>query len=76
MNIPLTKELRMDMARFEIPVSGWTCFRTKQDALVRFEQWMSDQAKFRANRPRWLKRCCYCKVDATTRKTNEGIIPL
>lgn len=25
---PLTKELRMDMARLEIPVSGWTCFRT------------------------------------------------
>ena len=29
MCIPLTKELRMDMARFEIPVSGWTCFRTR-----------------------------------------------
>lgn len=27
-NSPLTKELRMDMARLEIPVSGWTCFRT------------------------------------------------
>ena len=27
-SLPLTKELRMDMARFEIPVSGWTCFRT------------------------------------------------
>jgi len=26
--ISLTKELRMDMARLEIPVSGWTCFRT------------------------------------------------
>lgn len=24
----LTKELRMDMARLEIPVSGWTCLRT------------------------------------------------
>jgi len=25
---PLTKEFRMDMARLEIPVSGWTCLRT------------------------------------------------
>lgn len=24
----LTKEFRIDMARFEIPVSGWTCLRT------------------------------------------------
>ena len=29
MDIPLTNELRMDMARFEIPVSGCTCFKTK-----------------------------------------------
>ena len=28
-HIPLTKELRMDMARLEIPVSGWTCLRTR-----------------------------------------------
>ena len=28
-NIPFTKELRMDMARVEIPVSGWTCLRTE-----------------------------------------------
>lgn len=27
--LPLTKEFKMDMARFEIPVSGWTCFNTK-----------------------------------------------
>lgn len=26
--LPLTKEFRMDMARLEIPVSGWTCLRT------------------------------------------------
>lgn len=25
----LTKEFKMDMARLEIPVSGWTCLRTK-----------------------------------------------
>lgn len=25
---PLTNEFRIDMARFEIPVSGWTCLRT------------------------------------------------
>ena len=25
----LTNELRIDMARLEIPVSGWTCFRTR-----------------------------------------------
>lgn len=27
--LPLTNEFRMDMARLEIPVSGWTCFRTR-----------------------------------------------
>ena len=32
-NVPLTKEFRMDMARFEIPVSGCTCLRT-ENALV------------------------------------------
>ncbi len=32
--LPLTKELRMDMARFEIPVSGCTCLRTVDDASV------------------------------------------
>ena len=37
--IPLTKELRMDMARLEIPVSGWTCLRTGKR--VSFdESWM------------------------------------
>jgi hypothetical protein len=25
----LTNEFRMDMARLEIPVSGWTCLRTR-----------------------------------------------
>ena len=29
-SLPLTKELRMDMARLEIPVSGWTCFKTRK----------------------------------------------
>ena len=28
--LPLTKELRMLIARLEIPVSGWTCLRTTQ----------------------------------------------
>ena len=32
--LPLTKELRMDMARLEIPVSGWTCLRTGKDPSV------------------------------------------
>ena len=27
--IPLTKEFRMDIALLEIPVSGWTCFKTR-----------------------------------------------
>lgn len=31
--LPLTKELRIDMARLEIPVSGWTCFRTANTML-------------------------------------------
>ena len=33
--LPFTKELRMDMARLEIPVSGCTCLRTaEKDALA------------------------------------------
>jgi hypothetical protein len=31
-DIPLTNEFKMDMARLEIPVSGWTCLRTAKDA--------------------------------------------
>ena len=27
--LPLTKEFKIDMARLEIPVSGWTCLRTE-----------------------------------------------
>ena len=38
-NVPLTNEFRMDMARFEIPVSGWTCFKTIQDASVMIDRW-------------------------------------
>ena len=38
-NIPLTNEFRMDMARFEIPVSGWTCFKTIRDASVMIDYW-------------------------------------
>ena len=34
-DIPLTKEFRIDMARLEIPVSGWTCLRTRGDVSVR-----------------------------------------
>jgi len=34
MDIPLTKEFRMDIARLEIPVSGWTCLRTRENASV------------------------------------------
>lgn len=36
-DIPLTKEFKMDMARLEIPVSGWTCFKTKSGGLVNVE---------------------------------------
>lgn len=32
-SLPLTKEFRMDMARLEIPVSGWTCLRTVDSTL-------------------------------------------
>jgi hypothetical protein len=31
LDLPLTKEFRMDMARLEIPVSGWTCLRTREE---------------------------------------------
>lgn len=33
-NTPLTKEFKMDMARLEMPVSGWTCLRTRRRKLV------------------------------------------
>ena len=36
-HVPLTKELSMDMARLEIPVSGCTCLRTKPNASVNFQ---------------------------------------
>lgn len=29
-SIPFTNEFRIDMARVEIPVSGWTCLRTAE----------------------------------------------
>jgi len=32
--IPLTNEFRIDIARLEIPVSGWTCLRTVKHVLV------------------------------------------
>lgn len=32
-DLPLTNEFRMLMARLEIPVSGWTCLRTKDDKI-------------------------------------------
>jgi hypothetical protein len=37
--IPLTKEFRIDMARLEIPVSGWTCLRTKIEKLAKITKW-------------------------------------
>jgi hypothetical protein len=38
-SIPLTKEFRIDIARLEIPVSGWTCLRTKSEKLVDVLGW-------------------------------------
>lgn len=36
----LTNEFRMDMARFEIPVSGWTCLRTVATRWVSMLSWV------------------------------------
>jgi hypothetical protein len=33
-DIPLTKEFKIDIARFDIPVSGWTCFKTESEMSV------------------------------------------
>ena len=41
-----TKELRMDMARLEIPVSGWTCLRTGKDASVKAQKDQVTQTGF------------------------------
>lgn len=46
---PFTKEFKIDIARFEIPVSGWTCLRTKQNMLI--------ENKVRKNR-----RCTFVDV--------------
>lgn len=35
----MTKEFKMDMARLEIPVSGWTCLRTKSGRLAKCLEW-------------------------------------
>ena len=32
--LPLTNEFKIDIARLEIPVSGWTCFNTTDNASV------------------------------------------
>ncbi len=38
-NIPLTNELRIDMARFDIPVSGWTCLRTETELAKTYQEY-------------------------------------
>lgn len=38
-DIPLTKEFKMDMARLEIPVSGWTCLRTADNGVSKQYKW-------------------------------------
>ena len=43
--LPLTNEFRIDMARLEIPVSGWTCFRTgKQVMLAQKSRWRKSES--------------------------------
>lgn len=42
--IPLTKEFRIDMARLEIPVSGWTCLRTKIEKVNKIIRMRRDSA--------------------------------
>lgn len=37
--IPLTKEFKIDIARLEIPVSGWTCLRTTIEQLAKSLEW-------------------------------------
>lgn len=45
--IPLTKEFRIDMARLEIPVSGWTCLRTARMLGLGHKSTDTDQSKQR-----------------------------
>ena len=37
--IPLTNEFRIDIARLEIPVSGWTCLRTRIETVSECKKW-------------------------------------
>jgi hypothetical protein len=39
MCIPLTNEFKIDIARLEIPVSGWTCLRTAIAKLAKYLRW-------------------------------------
>lgn len=60
--LPLTKELRIDMARFEIPVSGWTCFKTEKSWLVTYveKHYMLGIARKHFHDPKWKMYLCRC----------------
>jgi hypothetical protein len=55
--IPLTKEFRMDIARLEIPVSGWTCFKTGIEMLVIWNE-MQDATRSRCVKLEAVSQYC------------------
>jgi hypothetical protein len=58
-DIPLTNEFRMDIARLEIPVSGWTCLSTADDdASVR---WNSTESDAQSSWNAYLCRCSWSR---------------
>jgi hypothetical protein len=63
--ISLTKELRMDMARLEIPVSGWTCFNTKGEQLAKYSK---RRVCMRCDSSEPMRKTRRPKRDHTTRK--------
>ena len=60
----LTKELRIDIARFEIPVSGCTCLRTVQacqrQIMMEGDVLKSETASKRACCFGWVTHLCRC----------------
>lgn len=65
----LTKELRIDMARLEIPVSGWTCLRTGEENASVYASWIGkakQKSRIRLDQVmRWIQVKKRKRKDAT-----------
>jgi hypothetical protein len=76
--IPLTNEFKIDIARLEIPVSGWTCLRTAIEESVKCF-WNGRRDSVLMDGVKWI-RCrnvmnapCF-GTDATSRKWSHTFV--